>query len=65
MTVTEMIIALRSGDEAAILSAAEAAADALEMLEERIAIMGEAMTAQEWKDTETEARRRAAEHRRS
>lgn len=61
MSITEMILALRSGDASAILAAADAAADALEIMEERIAIMGEALTDKEWEETETEARQRVQE----
>ena len=61
MRVTEMIMALRSGDAGAVLAAAEAAADALEVMEERLAIMGEVLTAKEWEATETEARQRVRE----
>ena len=58
MSILEMIRALRSGDAAEVQAAAEAAADALEVMEERLAIMGEVLTAKEWEATETEARRR-------
>ena len=58
MSILEMIEALRSGDAETIQAAAEAAADALEVMEERLAIMGEVLTAKEWEATETEARRR-------
>ena len=55
MTVVELIRALRSGEERRILAAAEAAADALEMLEERVAIMAEDLTAEEWTEQERTA----------
>ena len=58
MSILEMIEALRSGDAETIQAAAEAAADALEVMEERLAIMGEVLTEKEWEATETEARRR-------
>ena len=58
MTVEQIIAELRSNDAGRRLRAAEAAADALELLEERIAIMGEALTAEEWQRQEQEARQR-------
>ena len=58
MTVDQIIAELRSNDAGRRLRAAEAAADALELLEERIAIMGEALTAEEWQQQEQEARQR-------
>ena len=58
MTIIEIIEKLRSGQAAQILEISEAAADALEFLDERLAIMGELLTAKEWMETETEARRR-------
>ena len=48
MSITELITALRSGQQRRIMAAAEAAADALELLEERIAIMSEDLTAEQW-----------------
>jgi len=57
LTALELIRELRSGQERRILAAAEAAADALELLDERIAIMAENLTAEEW----TEQERTAAE----
>ena len=48
MSITELITALRSGQQRRIIAAAEAAADALELLEERIAIMSEDLTAEQW-----------------
>lgn len=57
MSITEMILALRSNDTEAILLTVAVAADALEMLEERIAIMGETLTEKEWKDIERQSRR--------
>ena len=61
MTATELINALRSGSAEAVLSAAEAAADALEVMEERLCIMGEVLTAKEWEATEEAARQRVQE----
>lgn len=58
MSTTDIIILLRSGEKEAVFSVAEEAADKLEMLEERLAIMGEVLTEKEWERTETEARRR-------
>lgn len=58
MTIIEIIEKLRSGQAAQILETSEAAADALEFLDERLAIMGELLTEKEWTETETEARRR-------
>ena len=65
MSIVEMIRALRSGDAAEIQAAAEAAADALEVMDERLAIMGEVLTVKEWEATETEARRRVEETHRT
>ena len=48
MSITELITALRSGQQRRVMAAAEAAADALELLEERIAIMSEDLTAEQW-----------------
>lgn len=61
MNETEIIKSLRSGNPAEKLAAAEAAADALEEMEERLCIMGETLTQKEWEATETEAKRRTRE----
>ena len=58
MSTTDIIILLRSGEKEAVFSVAKEAADKLEMLEERLAIMGEVLTEKEWERTETEARQR-------
>lgn len=60
MNTTQLINALRSGDTTQIMAAATAAADALELLEERIAIMGETLTDAEWSQNEREARQTIA-----
>jgi len=58
MKIAEIIAELISGEQRRIMAAAEAAAEALELLEERIAIMGEMLTENEWGAMEEEARRR-------
>ena len=63
MPVEQIIAELRSNDAGRMLRAAEAAADALEVLEERIAIMGETLTAEEWRQQEKDAQQRIAARR--
>ena len=58
MSIEEMIFSLRSGDSRRIIAAAAEAADALEVMEERLAIMGELLTEKEWAETEAQARQR-------
>ena len=58
MEIAQIIQELRCNDVRRRLRVAEAAADALELLEERIAIMSENLTAQEWDAQQEEARRR-------
>ena len=58
MSITELITALRSGQQRRIIAAAEAAADTLELLEERIAIMSEDLTAEQWEQQRTIAEAR-------
>lgn len=60
MNTTQLINTLRSGDATRIMAAAPAAADALELLEERLAIMGENLTDTEWSRNEREARQTIA-----
>lgn len=52
MGIREIVKALKSGDAERVLAVAEDAAEALLLLEERIAIMGETLTEKEWKDIE-------------
>jgi len=58
MNIAELIAALRSGQQQRIIAAAEAAADMLELLEERIAIMSEDLTAEQWEQQRTIAEAR-------
>ena len=58
MSITELITELRSGQQQRIIAAAEAAADMLELLEERIAIMSEDLTAEQWEQQRTIAEAR-------
>lgn len=60
MSIQEIITELRCEDERRRLIVAAAAADALEILEERLSIMGEALTREEWEAQEQEARQRIA-----
>lgn len=48
------------GEPARVLAAAEAAADLIDELAERIAIMGETLTEKEWNENKKLAQRRAA-----
>ena len=63
MSIAELIEALRSRQQRRIIAAAEAAADALEVLEERIAIMSEDLTAEQWEQQRIIAEARIAERR--
>lgn len=63
MSIAELIEALRSGQQRRIMAAAEAAADALEVLEERIAIMSEDLTAEQWEQQRIIAEARIAARR--
>ena len=63
VTIGDLITELRSGQERRIMAAAEAAADALELLEERIAIMSEDLTAEQWEQQKTDAAERIAARR--
>lgn len=58
MTIAEIIKELRCNDVRRRLHVAETAADALELLEERIAIMSEALTDREWQEQQAEAKKR-------
>ena len=48
MSIAELIEALSSGDQGRIMAAAAEAAEQMELLEERIAIMSEGLTAEQW-----------------
>lgn len=58
MEIAQIIQELRCNDVRRRLRVAEAAADALELLEERIAIMSEALTDREWQEQQAEAKKR-------
>lgn len=48
MSIAELIEALSSGDQGRIMAAAAEAAEQMELLEERIAIMSEGLTEEQW-----------------
>jgi len=58
MEIAQIIQELRCNDVRRRLRVAEAAADTLELLEERIAIMSEALTDREWQEQQAEAKKR-------
>ena len=63
MSITELIKELSSGEQRRIMAAAAEAAEQLELLEERIAIMSEELTVEQWQQQIKIAEARIAERR--
>ena len=63
MSISDLIEALSSGEQRRIMAAAAEAAEMLELLEERIAIMSEDLTAEQWEQQRIIAEARIAARR--